>query len=155
MCLPPYHQPTDRDALFALIDAHPLGSWVCQGEDGLTANHITFVLDRHQGPGTLLGHVARGNAEWRELQAHTPSVVTFQGPQAYITPAWYPGKAEHGRVVPTWNDAMDHDTQDGCLLAPPCVPSRYKSGIRPPTSTDLACTSPPTSKNTAPANCSA
>lgn len=109
MYLPPCHTLTDCDALFALIDAHPLGTWVCPGTGGLIANHLPFVLDRRPGThGTLLGHVARGNGVWRELQAHTPSVVTFQGPQAYITPSWYPGKAEHGRVVPTWNYAVAH-----------------------------------------------
>lgn len=39
----------------------------------------------------------------RELGSAGPSVVMFHGPQAYITPGWYPGKAEHGEVVPTWN----------------------------------------------------
>lgn len=109
MYLPPYHQFTDRDGLFALINAHRLGTWVCQGTNGLIANHLPFVLDLQQGPhGTLLGHVARGNGVWRELHPHTPSVVTFQGPQTYITPGWYPGKARHGRVVPTWNYAVAH-----------------------------------------------
>ena len=109
MYLPPYHQFTDRDGLFALINAHRLGTWVCQGANGLIANHLPFVLDLQQGPhGTLLGHVARGNGVWRELHPHTPSVVAFQGPQAYITPGWYPGKAEHGRVVPTWNYVAVH-----------------------------------------------
>jgi transcriptional regulator len=45
---------------------------------------------------------------WRELQETTPSVVMFQGPQTYITPGWYPGKAEHGKVVPTWNYTVAH-----------------------------------------------
>lgn len=109
MYLPPYHQLNDRDALCSLVDAHPLGTWVCQGADGLIANHLPFVLDRQRGPhGTLLGHVARGNPVWRTLHAGAASVVTFQGPQAYITPGWYPGKAEHGRVVPTWNYAVAH-----------------------------------------------
>lgn len=109
MYLPPCHRLTDRDALFSLIDDHPLGTWVCQGPGGLTVNHIPFLLDRRQGPhGTLLGHVARANTVWRDLHTATPCVVAFQGPQAYITPGWYPGKAEHGRVVPTWNYTAAH-----------------------------------------------
>jgi transcriptional regulator len=52
--------------------------------------------------------VARANGVWRQLGADTPSVVLFQGPQAYITPGWYPGKAAHGRVVPTWNYVAVH-----------------------------------------------
>lgn len=109
MYLPPYHQLTDRDGLFSLMEEHPLGTWVCQGAGGLVVNHIPFLLDRQQGRhGTLLGHVARANTVWRDLHAGVPSVVAFLGPQAYITPSWYPGKVEHGRVVPTWNYTAAH-----------------------------------------------
>lgn len=104
MYVHPRHRLTDRDTLFALLDAHPLGAWVCQGRSGLVANPVPFLLDRHRGPwGTLIGHVARANPVWRELGPAVPSVVMFQGPQAYISPGWYPGKAAHGEVVPTWN----------------------------------------------------
>jgi transcriptional regulator len=34
--------------------------------------------------------------------------VIFQGPQAYVSPGWYPGKAAHGRVVPTWDYLVAH-----------------------------------------------
>ncbi len=98
------HQWTDREEVFALIEAHVLGAWVCQAEGGLLANHVPFVLDRSRGEhGTLMCHVSRANPVWRALGAGVPSVVMFRGPQAYITPGWYPGKAEHGKVVPTWN----------------------------------------------------
>ena len=103
------HQLTDREAIFSLMDSHPLGAWACHGAGGLIANHVPFLLDRNRGPfGTLIGHVSRANAVWRELDAARPSVVMFRGPQAYITPGWYPGKAEHGKVVPTWNYAVAH-----------------------------------------------
>lgn len=70
---------------------------------------MPFFLDRTRGPyGTLLGHVARANIVWRVLPPDTPSVVMFQGAQSYITPGWYPGKAEHGKVVPTWNYVVAH-----------------------------------------------
>ena len=109
MYLPTYHQQNDREALGALIDAHPLGAWVCHAPGDLVANHIPFVLDRTQGPhGTLIGHVSRANPVWRALGTGAASVVMFQGPQAYITPTWYPDKAVHGRVVPTWNYAVAH-----------------------------------------------
>jgi transcriptional regulator len=103
------HQLSDRAALYALMSSHPLGAWVCMGRGGLIANHVPFVLDRNRGPhGTLIGHVARANPVWRELGPSTASVVMFQGPQAYISPGWYPGKAEHGQVVPTWNYVVAH-----------------------------------------------
>jgi transcriptional regulator len=103
------HRLDDQEAKFALIEEHALGAWVIQGEDGLVANHIPFLLDRARGPhGTLVGHVARANPVWKSLAAATPSLVMFQGPHSYITPNWYPGKAEHGKVVPTWDYAVVH-----------------------------------------------
>ena len=109
MYIHPQHALTDREALFALMASHPLGAWVCQGGEGLVANHVPWLLDRSRGPlGTLIGHVARANAVWRVLRPAAPSVVMFQGPQAYITPGWYPSKAEHGKVVPTWNYQVVH-----------------------------------------------
>jgi transcriptional regulator len=109
MYVNPLHRLTDRETLFALMAAHPLGAWVCHGRDGLVANHVPFLLDRRRGPfGTLIGHVSRANRVWRELGSTVPSVVMFQGPQAYITPGWYPGKAKHGEVVPTWNYVVAH-----------------------------------------------
>lgn len=103
------HQLTDREAIFSLIETHALGAWVCQVGGVLEANHIPFFLDRSQGAsGTLIGHVSRANPVWRALETGLPSVVLFQGPQSYITPGWYPGKAEHGKVVPTWNYVVAH-----------------------------------------------
>jgi transcriptional regulator len=105
----PLHRLTNREALLTLMASHPLGAWVCPGRAGLIANHVPFLLDRSRGPhGTLIGHVSRANTVWRELGSSVPSVVMFQGPQAYITPGWYPGKAEHGEVVPTWNYVVAH-----------------------------------------------
>lgn len=104
-----HHQLNDRDAVLALMETHPLGAWVCSAQEGLVANHVPFFLDRTRGPfGTLLGHVARANSVWRVLSPDTPSVVMFQGAQSYITPGWYPGKAVHGKVVPTWNYVVAH-----------------------------------------------
>lgn len=109
MYVPKRHQLTDREDIFALVESHPLATWVCQGAGGLVTNHIPLFLHRNRGEfGTLIGHVSRANPVWRELGARTPSVVIFQGPQAYISPSWYPGKAEHGKVVPTWNYAVAH-----------------------------------------------
>jgi transcriptional regulator len=109
MYVNPLHRLADREALFALMESHPLGSWVCHGHTGLVANHVPFLLDRSRGPyGTLFGHVSRANKVWRGLGSAGASVVMFQGPQAYITPGWYPGMTDHGKVVPTWNYAVVH-----------------------------------------------
>ena len=109
MYRPNYHALNDLGQMHTHIDQYPLGGWVCQTDDGLVANHIPFVLDRTYGEnGRLIGHVSRANPVWQQLLAGTPSVVMFMGPQAYITPSWYPGKKEHGKVVPTWNYVTVH-----------------------------------------------
>lgn len=103
------HRLDDHAAMCALIEEHALGAWVVGGQQALLANHVPFLLDRARGPhGTLIGHVARANPVWRALDPGIASLVMFQGPQLYITPNWYPGKAEHGKVVPTWDYAVVH-----------------------------------------------
>jgi transcriptional regulator len=95
--------------MHALILAHPLGVWVSLGDDALVANHIPFNLDASRGDrGVLVGHVARANPIWRQATSSVPALVTFHGPQAYISPSWYPSKHEHGKAVPTWNYAVVH-----------------------------------------------
>jgi transcriptional regulator len=109
MYTPKYHALIDVATMLTHIAEHPLGSWVCTAPSQLIANHIPFVFDAQSGThGRLLGHVSRANPVWRELASGAPSVVMFMGPHAYITPSWYPGKHQHGKVVPTWNYVTVH-----------------------------------------------
>lgn len=109
MYLPNTFEVTDLEALHGLIRNNALGTWVTLGESGLVVNHIPFILDLTRGEhGVLMGHVAKANPVWREFSKTMESVVAFQGPQAYITPAWYASKAVDGKVVPTWNYAAVH-----------------------------------------------
>ena len=109
MYLPAHFEETRADVLHALLRAHPLGLLVTQGAGGeMQANSVPFVLDADAagGPGVLRAHVARANPLWREARGDVDSLVVFQGPQAYVSPSFYPGKAAHGKVVPTWNYVM-------------------------------------------------
>lgn len=109
MYIPPLHRFDDEPEMTQWIVDRPLGTWVCAVDGGLSAHHVPFLLDRTRGPhGTLIGHVARGNPVWRRLHPDAPSVVSFIGPQAYVTPTWYPGHAANGEVVPTWNYVAVH-----------------------------------------------
>ncbi|HEX9821999.1 MAG TPA: FMN-binding negative transcriptional regulator [Methylomirabilota bacterium] len=109
MYLPRHFEETRVETLHALIRAHPLGALVTLTPGGLDANHIPFEVDPDPAPfGTLRGHVARANPVWREFAREAEALVLFQGPETYISPAWYPTKQETGRVVPTWNYAVVH-----------------------------------------------
>jgi transcriptional regulator len=109
MYIPPVNAESRLEVMQALIRTHPLGTWTHFDGVDLITNHLPFLLDASRGPcGTLVGHVARANPVWRAAQSGVPSVISFQGPQAYVTPNWYPSKREHGKVVPTWNYAVVH-----------------------------------------------
>lgn len=109
MYLPAHFEEKRPEVLHALLRAHPLGLLVTQDDTGeIAANTVPFVLDADPagGPGILRAHVARANPLWRTARVDTDSLVVFQGEQAYISPSFYASKAEHGKVVPTWNYVM-------------------------------------------------
>jgi transcriptional regulator len=106
MYLPAHFAESRAEVLQGLVRNHPLGLLVTRTAEGsIDANDIPFVLDASDdaGPGVLRGHVARANPLWRSARGDVESLVVFQGPQGYVSPAWYPSKAENGKVVPTWN----------------------------------------------------
>lgn len=103
MYLPAAFAQHDPAELQALMHEHPLATLVTLGADGLTADAIPLAFDAVAGPhGTLRGHVARANPLWQQADGQ-PVLAVFHGPQAYVTPSWYPGKAATHKVVPTWN----------------------------------------------------
>ena len=108
MYLPKHFEESRAEVLHELIRTHPLGLLVTLADAGLQANPVPFMLDADPagGPGVLRAHVARANPLWRETRSDVEVLVVFQGPQAYVSPSWYPSKAEHGKVVPTWNYVM-------------------------------------------------
>jgi len=100
---------TNPEELHRIVRAHPLGMLVTHTARGLEAEHLPFLLDETAGPhGTLVAHVARANPVWREVGEGADVMVVFRGPQGYISPNWYPGKAETHRYVPTWNYEVVH-----------------------------------------------
>lgn len=96
------------DVMHALMRAHPLAALVGNVGGKLEANHLPLLITAlPSSHGTLCGHVARANPLWRQKLAGEVLAI-FQGPQAYVTPSWYPEKQATGRVVPTWNYAVVH-----------------------------------------------
>ncbi len=94
----------DADALLALMQAAPLATLIRGGAE-LAADVLPLEVQRVGDGWRVAGHVARANPLWREADGQ-PVLLLFQGPQAYISPNWYPSKAEHGKAVPTWNYTM-------------------------------------------------
>ena len=110
MYRPPVFREDRIDVLHDLIRAHPFATLITVGADGPEANHIPFALEPgvDGASGTLRGHVAKPNPVWSESDPEADVLVVFQGSHHYVTPSWYPSKAEHGKVVPTWNYVIVH-----------------------------------------------
>ena len=110
MYIPAPFREADRTVLEAFIEAHPLGVLVTGSPAaGLYATHLPLMLDREHGAsGVLRGHIARANPHHRLAGTTAEALVIFSGDDAYVTPAWYPSKARHGKVVPTWNYIAVH-----------------------------------------------
>jgi transcriptional regulator len=108
MYTPDHFRVDDLPQMHALMRARPLSALVSTGPAGLYATHLPTVL-KNDGPhGTIECHLARANPHWKDLAEGNEALMIFQGPEGYITPNWYPSKALHGKVVPTWNYAVVH-----------------------------------------------
>ena len=114
----PAHFTPDAALVDELLRNHGAADLVTVTEQGLVATLLPFIYvppadsdtagSRSAGQhGALHGHLARNNDQWK-LGSAGESLVIVRGPDAYITPGWYASKAEHGRVVPTWNYVTAH-----------------------------------------------
>jgi transcriptional regulator len=108
MYQPDHHRVDDLSLMHALMRARPFVALVSGGAEGLYVTHLPTVL-KDDGPyGVIEFHLARANPHWKYLAECNEALMIFQGPEGYITPNWYPSKAEHAKVVPTWNYAVVH-----------------------------------------------
>jgi transcriptional regulator len=98
---------TDPATLHALMRAAPLATLVVPTAAGLQANPLPLQLREDAQGWVLAGHVARANPVW-QAPATGEALAIFSGAQGYVSPGWYPSKAVHGKVVPTWNYATVH-----------------------------------------------
>lgn len=104
MYLPAHFEERRAPLLQALMQAHPFATLVTLDGGEMNANHLPFDYDPEPAPfGTLRAHVARANPLWQDLQGDAQALVIFQGAHGYVSPSWYPSKAESHKVVPTYN----------------------------------------------------
>lgn len=105
MYIPTAFREDDIVTLHKLMREYSFATLITQQDGVPLASHLPFLLDVERGTyGTLLGHMACGNSQWRTFEENQEALVIFQGPHAYITPSWY----EAELAVPTWNYAAVH-----------------------------------------------
>jgi transcriptional regulator len=108
MYVPEHFKLGDVSEQHALMRAYPFAALITNSEAGFEVTHLPTVLKSEGTLGVVECHVSRANPHWREIGKSGRGLLIYTGPEAYITPAWYVGKAEHGKVVPTWNYAVVH-----------------------------------------------
>lgn len=109
MYIPSAFKDDDLGSLHPLIEQTRLAILVTHDVNGMQATHLPLLLRPDESSnGTLYGHLAKANPQWRALENGAQALVIFPGADAYISPSFYPAKAEHGKVVPTWNYVAIH-----------------------------------------------
>lgn len=104
----PAHFAASAEALDSLLSTTGAANLVTMSPDGLLATLLPFVYEPSIGKyGALHAHMARNNTQWSS-PVNGEALMIVQGADAYISPSWYASKAEHGRVVPTWNYSTAH-----------------------------------------------
>jgi len=104
MYAPKHFAESDRTVLRDAVRRIRVGQLITVGPGGPEASFIPLLIS--DDAGTVTGHLARGNDQWRRADPSVPALVTWVGPDAYVSPSYYPSKQEHGTVVPTWNFIM-------------------------------------------------
>ncbi|KQV75923.1 transcriptional regulator [Aeromicrobium sp. Root344] len=107
MYVPHFNAMDDPDDIRAFVESIGSAELVTMGADGTPVATLLPILWSVDGA-TVVAHMARANAHWRQIADHSRCLAIVAGPQAYISPSWYAAKAEHGRVVPTWNYSAVH-----------------------------------------------
>ena len=108
MYQPDLFRVDDVTQMHALMRARPFAALVSAGHLGLYASHLPTVLKDEGDHGVIECHLARANPHCKELGQIGEALMIFQGAEGYISPNWYPTKAQSGKVVPTWNYAVVH-----------------------------------------------
>ena len=108
MYVPEHFKLGDVAEQHALMRAHPFAALITMSEAGYEVTHLPTVLKSEDALGVVECHVSRANPHWKEIAKSGKGLLIYTGPEAYITPAWYPSKHAHGKVVPTWNYAVVH-----------------------------------------------
>lgn len=108
MYVPPAFRDDELPSLHRTMREAQLANFVTATSEGLISTPLPLMLTTDEGPyGTLYGHVARANTQWK-LPPLGDAMALFMGPDAYVSPSFYPSKAEHHKHVPTWNYIAVH-----------------------------------------------
>lgn len=105
MYVPKLNAVADEDEVRAMVAACRSAWLVTVDESGMPVASFLPIMWEES---TVIAHMARANPQWRGIRPGAPVLLIVTGPEAYVSPSWYPSKREHGKAVPTWNYTAVH-----------------------------------------------
>lgn len=142
MYTPKLFRVDDRATIHEFMQANNFAALIAQHDGEMVATHLPLMLDTTKGEwGTLVGHMARANQQWKTLSESTEVLMIFQGAHTYITPSWY----ENHPSVPTWNYTVVHAYGTPHLIHEPAelykmleqLVNHHEAGFEQPYTMDL------------------
>jgi len=89
-----------------MMRAYSFATLVASENETFEVSHLPLLLEERGPSGTLIGHMARANDQWKLFDGQRSALAIFHGPHAYISPSWY----QTHPSVPTWNYVAIHAT---------------------------------------------
>lgn len=114
MYSPPHYREGRDNLIVEVVRRFSFATLITAGTDGPFVSHLPLLLD--ETGRSLLGHCARANPQWRHFAEGQTVTAIFQGPHAYISPAWYRPQSDN---VPTWNYVAVHARGKASLINAP------------------------------------
>ncbi|MFI5508546.1 FMN-binding negative transcriptional regulator [Mycobacterium sp. NPDC051804] len=105
MYVPSFNRIDDDGEIRRFVASARSAEFVTVDPDGVP---VATLLPIMWSDDIVVAHIARANPQWKAITRDSPALLICSGPQAYVSPSWYAAKAEHGRVVPTWNYSAVH-----------------------------------------------
>jgi len=103
--VPSLNAVDDPTVIVGLLRTAGVGHLVSTTDSQLDATMLPLLVDDEMT--SLRAHIARANPHWRTLD-DASALMIVPVTDAYVSPSWYPSKADDPRVVPTWNYEVVH-----------------------------------------------
>jgi len=104
----PQHFRLDDEPALDMAAGVGVGHLISSVGGVIESSFVPFLVDRVDEGVVVHAHLARANKHQAAIGAGAEALLVVTGPDAYVSPNWYPSKAEHGKVVPTWNYSLVH-----------------------------------------------
>lgn len=108
MFIPAKFKQDNIDEIIAVMRDYPFATLIAQSGADIEVVHLPMSVESTANGIALKSHIAKANPFWKLVEEHSKVLVIFNGAHSYISPSYYPTKAEHGRAVPTWNYVVVH-----------------------------------------------